>query len=269
MSSTRRAGIIIAIFLFEIIWNAGWNRTLSQGSPATQQGDAEASAGSPEDQAVLDALDQVAKHDDIAWMPLNHAIEAVYVKNGLNLYVNWNALSSVGVDKKMLVVVSGGTEKLSQLLDDLISATHCDKLGYVVIDGVVVISTRGDIADMQRRGEPYLRPLSSPGLAMTRLDHVLPRVQLPNVPLSECIKFVRDLWGLDIRVRWPILEAAGISRQAPINLDYHDMKISTLLDFLLDEAGDGKLGYVARGGTVTISTIDDLRTTMRPPSTQP
>jgi hypothetical protein len=88
-------------------------------------------------------------------------------------------------------------------------------------------------------------------------------------------------------VQWDKLKAAGIDRNDPVTVTLHHARVSDVLYFLLDQAGDGKLGYVTepevamrydkipkmrvpkRIELITISTIDDLLASKTKPTTRP
>ena len=70
-------------------------------------------------------------------------------------------------------------------------------------------------------------------------------------------------------MKWGALARSGVDKQAPVVLRLHGVKFSTVLDFLLDETGDGKLGYRIDQGVIVISTIDDLRAPAHVPTTGP
>jgi general secretion pathway protein D len=90
------------------------------------------------------------------------------------------------------------------------------------------------------------------------LDHRLPTVQLPQVPLADAIDFLRDITTANILVNWKALEADGIDKQTQVTATLHDVKFSKVLDVILQEAGGGKLAYTIDEGVITISTADEL-----------
>ena len=90
------------------------------------------------------------------------------------------------------------------------------------------------------------------------LDHRLPTVQLPQVPLADAIDFLRDITSANILVNWKALEADGIDKQTQVTATLHDVKFSKVLDIILQQAGGGKLAYTIDEGVITISTADEL-----------
>jgi type II secretory pathway component GspD/PulD (secretin) len=91
------------------------------------------------------------------------------------------------------------------------------------------------------------------------LDHRLPQVELPNIPFSDAIDYLRDVTGANILVNWKALEADSIDKTTTtVTVALHDVKFSKVLDIILQEAGAGKLAYTIDEGVITISTADEL-----------
>jgi hypothetical protein len=77
--------------------------------------------------------------------------------------------------------------------------------------------------------------------ARALLDKRLPAAKLDNVALVDAIDFLRDISGVNITVDWKSLEAIGISKNAQINLNLHDVSAGKVLSLILSEAGPGDL----------------------------
>jgi hypothetical protein len=77
--------------------------------------------------------------------------------------------------------------------------------------------------------------------ARALLDKRLPAAKLDNVALADAIDFLRDISGVNITVDWKALEAIGISKNAQINLNLHDVSAGKVLSLMLSEAGPGDL----------------------------
>jgi len=156
-----------------------------------------------------------------------------------------------------------------------------------VMHGTIVVSTKLNFADRKAQKDPYLTELSDAAQAAEALDRNLPSVQLPSVPFAEAIDFIRDITGNKILVRWDKLKAAGIDRNHPVTVMLHDARVSDVLYFILDQAGEGKLGYVTeptdgmgwdrklkrmvpqKVELITICTIDDLVASRTAATTRP
>lgn len=81
---------------------------------------------------------------------LGTIIDYIRDATGANVVVNWPALELVGIDQDSPVTISISRVPAGQLLRsvlELVSAENFDddKLGYMVVDGVVVVSTLADI----------------------------------------------------------------------------------------------------------------------------
>lgn len=76
------------------------------------------------------------------------------------------------------------------------------------------------------------------------LARVIPDISYQDVPLSEALQAVRDLLGVNMIVRWKLLEQQGVARDQPITLNLKNVKADRLLRLVLDEAADdGGIGF--------------------------
>jgi hypothetical protein len=206
---------------------------------------------------------------------LQDAIDFLRDISNQNIYVDWSQLKLAGVTQS--TAVSGDQEQtpLSQCIQRVLAATGSDALEYRVAGGVVFISTKLDFQDRAKRDGPYLASLSDATKAASVLNRRMPSVQMPGVPLTDMIDFLRDITGATIEVRWGPLIAAGVQMKTPVTLGLHDTRLETILNLVLDQVGEGKLGFTAtpvtikrfdrkRGNVtvktalITISTIEDL-----------
>lgn len=99
------------------------------------------------------ALDKDLRHADFSNIPLVEAIDRLRRESGANLVVNWRALETAGIDMSAEVNVKLHDLKISRvlsiILDDVGGGTV--KLGYVIDDGIVTISTLDDLASKQTK----------------------------------------------------------------------------------------------------------------------
>ncbi|MDB5292607.1 MAG: pilQ 1 [Phycisphaerales bacterium] len=79
---------------------------------------------------------------------LGDAIDQLRDLSGLNIFVNWKSLEKVGLNRTARVSLHLKDKRLSTVIDLLltVAATEGEKLGYLVEDGVVSISTEDDLA---------------------------------------------------------------------------------------------------------------------------
>jgi hypothetical protein len=207
---------------------------------------------------------------------LPDAIEFLRDISHLDFYVDWANLKLAGVSQSTSVSADLSNVSLSDCIKKTLAATGSDALEYRVAGGVVIISTKLDFEDRKKHAGPYLAGLSDPVSAKPVLDKRMATVQLPGVPLTDAISFLRDISGATIEVKWGPLIAAGIQTSTPVSLQLSNARVETILNLLLDQLGEGKFGFTAtpvtikrfdrkRGNVtvktalITISTIDDLR----------
>ena len=108
---------------------------------------------------------------DLEKVPLKDAVDALRHATGRDIFVNWRALEAAGVSRetKVSIVLAKTTvgQAIQLLLD--VAAGARDKLGAVVDDGVITISTADDLAKN----------------TMTRVYNVRDLVAAPDLPGGE------------------------------------------------------------------------------------
>lgn len=87
-------------------------------------------------------------------------------------------------------------------------------------------------------------------------------IDFADTPLPRVIRHFRERYDLNIVVRWRVLEDA-LDRDRDdmlVNVKLKGVRVGTALEVVLDYAqGAGaRIGYVVRGGVITISTREDL-----------
>jgi len=253
----------------------------SIAAPASQPERESVSPDSVEDQKIDYLLDGRLPKVNLAEVQLSDAIDFVHDITGANIYVDWKAIELAGVTKSVRVEVTATDIPVGEVLKKILKATGSDSLEFRVMQGLIIVSTKLNFADRKSQIGPYLAEFSDPFQPAKMLDRRLPNVQLPGVSLSDALGFVGDVTGLVIDTKWQALAAAGIDQNTEISLNFHDVLFSTLLNLILDQAGNGKLGYITkpaqivvrgvpmRAESVTISTIEDLEAGHSRPTTQP
>jgi hypothetical protein len=68
------------------------------------------------------------------------------------------------------------------------------------------------------------------------MNMVVPNLQAKDVGLAKILEHLTGVTGANIVVNWKALEAAGITKETPINVDLHDLSMSKLLETILDDA---------------------------------
>jgi hypothetical protein len=239
---------------------------------------------SEDDQKLQNLLDRRLPNVQLPGVALSDAIDFIHDVTGADIYVDWTSLGLAGVAKDVHVDVTAKDTPLRQILRQILDATGSTALGFEVIQGRIVISTKLNFQDRRNQVGPYLPELSDPATAAI-LDKRLAQVEMPQVAFSDMIDFLRDITGDSIVVKWNVLAHAGIAKNAPVMINLHQARLSTVLYFMLDQFGPGKLGYTTQPGEkpvwngqrqvnkpapqITISTIDDLIANKGYPTTQP
>ncbi|NBB96342.1 MAG: tetratricopeptide repeat protein [Planctomycetes bacterium] len=92
------------------------------------------------------------------------------------------------------------------------------------------------------------------------LQQRIPQLNFGGVPLSDVIQFLREVTGANIWVNWRALEAAGVDKSTPVNINLSDIAAERALKTILEDVGGGTidLSYVISESVVQISTREDL-----------
>ncbi len=92
------------------------------------------------------------------------------------------------------------------------------------------------------------------------LNERIEEVAFEEAPLDQVMEWLGTLTPMQVFVRWPMLEDAGIERDKPITMNVQGLRLSQVLYLITKEAGgpDVVLAYRASGKLLTISTADDL-----------
>lgn len=89
------------------------------------------------------------------------------------------------------------------------------------------------------------------------LSSHLPELKFQGVSFGDALDFMRDVSGANITVNWKALEAAGITKDNPINLHLTGISLRKALDMVLTEASGGDtITYVIDQGVIEITTRD-------------
>jgi hypothetical protein len=90
-------------------------------------------------------------------------------------------------------------------------------------------------------------------------DVVVPDLDLSDATLEEALIRIGSLSGRNLVVRWPNLEAVGISRDTRIRLHVWDVTVPKALDLILGLVDDGTVLLADEvDGMLTVSTAEDL-----------
>jgi len=91
------------------------------------------------------------------------------------------------------------------------------------------------------------------------LDRKIPEINFTGQGLADVLDFMRDVSGANIFVNWRALEAAGIAKDAKVDLQLKDVKLRDSLQSILDKAAAaaGKATFTVADGIIFISTPVD------------
>jgi hypothetical protein len=89
------------------------------------------------------------------------------------------------------------------------------------------------------------------------LQRRTPEIRFNANSFSDVVDFLRDVTSANIFVDWASLEAAGVSKDAPVTTRLHDVKFSTALNLILQSVSvNAEAVYFVEGGVIQITTAD-------------
>ncbi len=87
------------------------------------------------------------------------------------------------------------------------------------------------------------------------LNVMTPDLNLTGVTLNDALEFIRDVATTNVHVNWPALEAAGVSKETPVNIRLHRVALRKVLGLLLAESSSGApLTFYVDDGVVEVTT---------------
>ena len=103
---------------------------------------------------------------------------------------------------------------------------------------------------------PWRNAQATPsGDARRALNTVLPELNLAGVTLADALEFARDVSSANIHVNWPALEAAGVSKDTPVNVRVRNVSLRKVLNLVLSESGSGvPLTFYIDDGVIEVTT---------------
>jgi hypothetical protein len=248
----------------------------SIAAPASQPAMESATPLSPEDRTAEAMLDHSFPQINLQAVGLGDTLNFLRDISNANIYADWKAIALAGVTPTTVTTLTAKDISLREVFKKILASTGADSLEIQVIHGVIVVSTKLNFADRQKQKGPYLAEFSDTDDASAVLKTKVSQLTMPAIPLSDFFSFLRDITGKSIEVNWKALSAAGIEKTTPISLNLRNCKVSSVLYFVLDQVGDGTLGYVIEPTQgmyydkklrkqvteklelIRISTIDDL-----------
>jgi hypothetical protein len=91
--------------------------------------------------------------------------------------------------------------------------------------------------------------------ARRALNRVLPDLNLTGVSINDALEFLRDISGANLHVNWNALEAAGVSKETPVNIRLRNVSMRKVLTLLLNESSAGvPLTFYVDDGVIEVTT---------------
>jgi hypothetical protein len=118
---------------------------------------------------------------------------------------------------------------------------------------------------IMRRAACFLVVLFSPVIvargevnARLSLDRDTPAIKLDSVAFKDALDFVQDLSGANFHVNWAALQAAGVTKDAVIDLHLRGVPLRKALNLILSEAaaGNAVLTYYVDENVIEITTLE-------------
>lgn len=109
----------------------------------------------------------------------------------------------------------------------------------------------------------FTSPARAPaGPLQAQLARTLPELKLDGVSLGDALDFIKDVSGVNLYVDWKTLEAAGVSRDTPINVRLRAVTLRKALNTIMAEAGGGdQIAWTTDEGVVTITSKEKVNST--------
>ena len=122
------------------------------------------------------------------------------------------------------------------------------------------VSTTIPAAPLAPPARHVLYPQSSETGAEAKLGQVIPSLRLKNVPLHEAIEHLRELTRANIFVNWRSLEAAGLDRDVPVDVDLHDVTLAEALKWVAKSVSGAyaKVTFTLHGGVIYVANDSDV-----------
>jgi len=93
-----------------------------------------------------------------------------------------------------------------------------------------------------------------------RLGRRLDKINFDNTEFSDTVRFLRDVSGLKVDVKWDALSASGVEPTTPVNVRMRGTSVDEALRGILDDVGGvNPVGYTVENGVVTITSQEDLQ----------
>jgi len=94
--------------------------------------------------------------------------------------------------------------------------------------------------------------------ARLSLDRETPAIKMDSVAFKDALDFIQDLSGANFHVNWAALQAAGVTKDAIIDLHLRGVPLRKALNLILSEAaaGNAVLTYYVDDNVIEITTLE-------------
>ncbi|HVT80083.1 MAG TPA: hypothetical protein VHM90_05455, partial [Phycisphaerae bacterium] len=169
---------------------------------------------------------------------------------GANISVDWPTLEKAGIKRTSPVTLSVKEVSFAKALNLALQSAAGEKAGFVVQDGVIVISTREALKD-----KLFAPPADA--AADKKVDAALAEnlkeLTADSQGLDKVVSFLRDTMNINVFVDWESLRAVGIERNTPVTVSVKEVSVGAALRAVLESAGAGKTQTSVEGGVLMIT----------------
>ena len=184
-------------------------------------------------------------------------------KPKLDIFVNWPELSAVNVREENSVNFDGENMTCEDALNGILSAVS-PRLGFDVIDGVVVISRRGSLPRYRKLAQALARSPDANQQADARLCKVVPYWDFTDGKMGAVLEFLAEANDMQFKVDWESLKLSGVSQETPAPVEMSRVSSKTVLELAFARInGSVPIGLALDKGTLVISTQKEIDALLR------
>jgi hypothetical protein len=203
--------------------------------------------------------------------PLTKALNKLSRSAGMPIRVDWRALQAAGITPKTHVQLRTDGLTYQRALELMLAqvAPNGAPLGWMIVDGEVLVSTQSAIAARTSRATAATstRRTKSAGDGHRPTGRTPSAYDFDETPLTDVTDFLAHTKRLNIHVNWRALEAVGITEDTPITLKLRGVSLGRLLTVITEDLSAGKgpvdsVYWLVSEGVVEITTGHVLNQTL-------
>ncbi len=112
-------------------------------------------------------------------------------------------------------------------------------------------------------GEGERRPAEDPSSEVhKKLRQIIPELKIEEMTLKDAIQHLSEVGNVNIHVKWPVLEAAFVRKNSPVNVKLKNVTFGKTLKSILESIESAQpslpLEFVVDDNVITISTRNDF-----------